>query len=80
MSKEDLLCRFVVDREGNRMGESISIDEDILIIKKGEKYLGVPLKHIEDSGEAIKIKGIIEWDRMEEMGEEWKKKSLDLMK
>ncbi len=62
------------------MGESISIDEDILIIKKGEKYLGVPLKHIDDSGEAIKIKGIIEWDKMEEMGEEWKKKSLDLMK
>ena len=36
-NKLSYVARFVVDAEGKRIGESISVFEDLLIIKKGEK-------------------------------------------
>jgi len=40
----NLLCRFVLDGLGEKVGESVAIDGDIIVIKAGGKYLGVPLK------------------------------------
>ena len=37
--KDKLLCRFVLDGIGRKIGESIAVDDDILIIKSGRKYL-----------------------------------------
>ena len=71
---EDLLCRFVVDGAGRNIGESITIKEDILIVKKGEKFLGIPIKHIENQGKTLLVKGLIDIDKAEELGEKWRKK------
>lgn len=69
-----LVSRFVIDKEGNRIGETISLDDDLVIIKKQNKYLAIPLKHIEYSKENVRIRGIIEWDKAILMGEQWRKK------
>ena len=45
--KHNLLCRFVLDGLGKTVGESVAVDDDILIIKSKNRYLGIPLKHIE---------------------------------
>ena len=71
---EYLLCRFVVDGAGRNIGESITIKEDILIVKKGEKFLGIPIKHIENQGKTLLVKGFIDIDKAEELGEKWRKK------
>lgn len=73
--KEKLLCRFVLDGAGKKVGESIAIDEDILIIKSDDKYLGVPLKHIEEEGKTLLVKGLVDRDKAEEMGEKWRHES-----
>ena len=66
------IARFVVDSEGKRIGESISVFEDLLIIKKGEKFYAIPFKHVELRGEEIHVKGVIQWDKAEELAKRWK--------
>ena len=73
--KNDLLCRFVLDGVGRKIGESVAIDNDILIVKSGTKYLGVPLTHIEDAGKTLLVKGLVEQDKAEIMGEKWRRES-----
>lgn len=72
---DNLLCRFVTDGAGRKIGESVSLDEDILIIKSGDKFLGVPFKHIEEEGKTILVKGLVDFDKAYEMGEKWRKES-----
>ena len=72
-----LLCRFVTDGSGKKIGESVSINEDIMIIKSGKRFLGVPLKHIEENKKTIMVKGMVDFDKAYEMGEKWRKASLN---
>ena len=70
-----MVCRFVYDGLNKKIGESITLNGDILIIKSKNSYLGVPLKHIEDHGKALLVKGLIDFDKAKEMGEQWRKES-----
>jgi hypothetical protein len=70
--KHSLLCRFVLDGIGKTVGESVAVDEDILIIKSKNRYLGVPLKHIEEEGKTLLVKGLVDRDNAEKMGERWR--------
>jgi hypothetical protein len=70
---DDLLCKFVKNGKGKRIGESIAIDNDLLIIKSGVKYIGIPLTHVKKNGKYLKIKGLINLDKAEELGKKWLK-------
>lgn len=70
-----LLCRFVLDGTGRKIGESVAFDDDIIIIKSGSKYLGVPLKHIEEDEKTLLVKGLVDQDKAELMGEKWRQGS-----
>ena len=78
--KAGLLCRFVLDGVGRKIGESVAVDEDIIIIKSGTKYLGVPLKHIEEEGKTLLVKGLVDQDKAEIMGEKWRQESFKEIK
>jgi len=80
LKNEKFLCRFVLDGSKNKIGESIAIDEDVLIIKDKDDYLGVPLKHIDKTGKTLLVKGLIDRKRAEEMGEKWRKESFQKIK
>lgn len=67
-----LLSRFVVDKNGDRVGESISVHRDLLIIKREGEFYAVPLKHVDASGEELRVKGVVQWEKAAEMAEEWK--------
>ena len=73
--KNNLSCRFVLDGAGRKVGESVAVDEDVLIIKSGKKYLGVPIKHIEEDGKTLLVKGLVEQDKAEMIGEKWRRES-----
>jgi len=70
-----LLCRFVTDGLGRKIGESVSIDEDIIIVKSKDRYLGIPLKHVEEDGKTLIVKGLVDLRKSEELGEKWRKES-----
>ena len=75
-----LLCRFVLDGLGVKLGESIALNNDIIIIKNGKKYLGIPLKHVEEDGAKLIVKGLIDKKKALKMGEEWRNLSLNIIK
>lgn len=70
-----LLCRFVVDGTGKRIGESIGINNDILILKSGSRFLGIPLKHIEEQETMLLVKGLVDLKKAYELGEQWRNES-----
>lgn len=73
--RNGLLCRFVLDGSGNKIGESVAVNDDVVIIKSGSKYLGVPLKHIEEEEKTLLVKGLIDFSKAEQMGEKWRNES-----
>ena len=73
--KNNLICRFVLDGLGRKIGESVGFNDDLLIIKSGKKYLGIPFKHIEEEGKTLIVKGLVEHDKAELMGEKWRRAS-----
>jgi hypothetical protein len=75
-----MTCKFVVDGSGKKIGESVSIDHDVLIIKAGTLFLGVPLKHVESGGKTLMVKGIFDFTKAYELGEKWRKESYREMK
>lgn len=70
----DLLCRFVVDGSEKKIGESIAVQDDLLIIKTRKTYLGVPLKHVEEKGDVLQVKGLVSFEKAEMLGREWQEK------
>ncbi|MEF8848520.1 MAG: DUF5749 family beta-barrel protein [Candidatus Thermoplasmatota archaeon] len=68
-------CRFVVDGKGNTIGESVTVDNDVLIIKADSRYIGVPLKHVERKDKKLLVKGLLDEKKAEKLGEEWRKRS-----
>lgn len=68
----ELLCQFVVDTAGARIGESVSFMDDVLIIKQGKRFLGVPLKHIKKVGSSVVVKGLTNFSKAYELGEQWR--------
>ena len=79
-SRNNLLCRFVMDGTGKKVGESVALAGDIMIIKSGVKYLGVPMKHIEEEEKTLLVKGLVDHDKAEEMGEQWRRDSFKEIK
>jgi len=78
--KNSLICRFVLDGIGKKVGESVAVDDDLIIIKSKEKYLGVPLKHIEQDGKTLVVKGLVDRFNAEKMGERWRQESFKEIK
>lgn len=76
---DDLLCRFVKDGSGKKIGETISVDDDVLIIKSGSGFLGVPLKHVEEDGKTLLVKGLIDFDKAFEIGERWRRNAFRML-
>ena len=72
----NLLCRFVTDGFGNKIGESIAIDNDIMIIKSGKDFLGIPFKHVFEEEKTLLVKGPIDNEKAKEMGMNWLDKTL----
>ena len=73
--KDNLLCRFVKDGLGVTLGESIALNDDVIIIKNGKKYLGVPLKHVSEKDEELIVKGLVDKRKALQMGEKWRESS-----
>ena len=74
---QDFLCRFVLDGSGKTVGESVAIQDDLLIIKEKKDFLGIPLKHIEENGKKLLVKGLVDTSKAKELGEAWRNASYE---
>ncbi len=67
----ELLCRFVLDGQGKKIGESIALFDDILIIKSRRDFLGIPIKHVKEEGNHLIAKGVLDQSKALELGAKW---------
>lgn len=74
---DSLICKFVFDGLGKLIGESISIEHDLIIIKTEDFFLGVPLKHVELDGKKVIVKGLVDTKKAKILGERWRKEELN---
>jgi hypothetical protein len=74
-AESSMICKFVLDGTGKKIGESVSIDHDVLIIKSKSQFLGVPLKHVESAEKTLVVKGLFDLTKAYELGEKWRKES-----
>lgn len=70
---DEHLCRFVLDGQGKKIGESITLYDDLLIVKTGKEFLGVPIKHIQTEGSHLIVKGLLDQSKALELGAKWQK-------
>lgn len=70
---DGLLCRFVLDGQGKKIGESIALFDDLLIIKSEKDFLGIPMKHIQAEGSHLIVKGLLDQSKALELGAKWQK-------
>jgi len=76
--EKDMLCRFVHDGSGKHIGESIAIQKDLLIVKDGVSFLGIPMKHVEQDEGKILVKGLVDTTKAKELGEQWRQSALEI--
>jgi hypothetical protein len=69
----DMLARFVIDNYGKKIGESVAVYHDLLIIKQKKTYLGIPMKHVTFEGKKLLVKGLIDSSKAKKLGNDWKK-------
>ena len=74
VQRSDLVCKFVFDGLGHPIGESISIEHDLIIIKASDAFLGIPLKHVESDGKKVIVKGLVDRKNAKKLGERWRKR------
>lgn len=72
----DILSRFVEDEHGNRLGETVGMDGDLVIVKAPDKaeYKAIPRSQLRKSGEAFRVTGPVAWEEAEQKGAEWKER------
>ena len=79
ISKQDILCKFVV-QHGQRIGETISIDDGHLVFKHGAEKLYISMSSISGfTDEDVEI-GDFNRDEALRLGEEWHKRTTDPLK
>jgi hypothetical protein len=74
--KYDLICKFVFDGLGHPIGESICIEQDLMIVKTDDSFLGIPLKHVESDGKKVVVKGLVDRKNAKRLGERWRKQEM----
>ena len=72
----NLVCKFVFDGLGHLIGESISIEKDLIIVKTDDSFLGIPLKHVEADEKKVIVKGLVDQKNAKRLGERWRKKEM----
>ncbi|AGK60277.1 hypothetical protein Asulf_00244 [Archaeoglobus sulfaticallidus PM70-1] len=70
MGNFDMICKFVYCN-GAMVGESVDVYENMIIVKVGERFIGIPLDRVEKvDAENIHISEFDE-DEAKEVGERW---------
>ena len=72
----NLICKFVFDGLGNPLGESIRVENDLIIVKTDGSFLGIPLKHVEADGKKVIVKGLVDKKNAKVLGERWRRKEI----
>lgn len=74
-TSEYLIPRFVINKNGERIGETIGMDGQKIILKKDGNFYSVPLSVLDERLGELIIEKDIDWGKAKILGERWRKKS-----
>ncbi len=77
---DNILSRFILDRKGKQIGESIGVEGNQLIVKDRKKFFSIPLKSVQEKDNELLLKRKVNWAVAEKKGEKWRKHALDVIK
>lgn len=70
------VARVVTGTDGERIGESLCLAGDRVIVKDEEGFLAVPVAQVAESGEDLVVRDV-DWDRARRLGGDWAKEHHD---
>lgn len=70
------VARVVTADDGERIGESLSVAGDHVIVKDPEGFLAVPLAQVAESGDGLVVRDL-DWDAARARGGDWAKEHED---
>lgn len=70
------VARVVTGDDGERIGESLSVADDHVIVKDPEGFLAVPLAQVAESGEGLVVSDL-DWEAARARGGDWAKEHED---
>ena len=72
---ESLIPRFVVNKSGEKIGETIGMDGQRIILKKNSDFYSIPVSVLDEHLGELIIEKDIDWEKAKALGERWRKKS-----
>lgn len=72
---ESLLLRFVQDESGQRVGETVAIDGDRVVVKTPAGFVEVPAAKLQAKGDAVRLESGVDWDEARRLGDAWRERS-----
>lgn len=75
----ELISRFVHDTDGEQLGETMTIDDGEVILKRDGDFFSVPPDAIIEKSGTLLADANIDWDEAREAGEAWEDENLDRM-
>lgn len=75
----ELISRFVHNMDGEQLGETMTIDEGEVILKRDGDFFSVPPDAIIEKSGTLLADANIDWDEAREAGEAWEDENLDRM-
>lgn len=70
-----LLLRFVEDPQGRRVGETVAVEGDDLVLKDAAGFLVVPVGSVEENGPGLKMKEPLDESAARRKGDAWRERS-----
>lgn len=67
------LMRFVLDAAGARVGETITVHEGAMILKREGRFAAIPLAAIVARDDTLTLAGDVDWDAADRAGEAWRR-------
>lgn len=68
----DVLSRFVFDAAGEKVGETVAMDGDKVIIKHGATFSAVPRRSLSEGDEGFNLAADVDLDAARAAGADWK--------
>ncbi len=75
----ELISRFVMDTDGSQVGETMSVTEGEVILKREDGFYAVPPDAIIEKSGTLLADGNLDWEKAREAGQRWEEENLDRM-
>lgn len=73
-----LVARQVLDEQGNPAGETLRVEGQQVVLKRGGEFLVVPRAALREDGEKLRAEGV-DWEQARRDGEAWRSRQEDAM-